>query len=80
MATSVLAQEWPTPVYSYLVVADTAAPGWNPMPPPADRSRLDLRSLTYAAEWWLFGVFGAALAIRWMRDNGRASAVEKETV
>lgn len=79
MATSALAQEWPTPVYSYLVVSDTPAPGWNAMPPPPDRSRLDFRSLTYAAEWWLFGVFGAALAIRWMRDNGRESEVEEET-
>lgn len=79
IATSVLAQDWPTPVYSYLVVSDDPAPGWNPMPAPADRSRLDFRSVTYAAEWWLFGVFGAALAIRWMRDNGRESAVEKET-
>jgi len=79
MATAALAQEWPAPMYSYLVVADTPAPGWNPMPAPADRSRLDLRSLTYSAEWWLFGVFGAALAARWIRDNGRITAADKET-
>lgn len=79
MATAALAQEWPAPVYSYLVVADTPAAGWNPMPAPADRSRLDIRSLTYAAEWWLFGGFGAALAVRWIRDNGRVTDAEKET-
>jgi cytochrome oxidase assembly protein ShyY1 len=79
IATSALAQEWPAPVYSYLVVADTPAEGWNPMPPPADRSRLDIRSLTYSAEWWLFGAFGAALAFRWMRDNGRVPEAQKES-
>lgn len=79
MATAALAQQWPSPVYSYLVVSDTAAPGWNPMPPPADRSRVDIRSLTYSAEWWLFGTFAAALAFRWIRDNGRVPEAEKET-
>jgi len=79
MATATVAQQWPTPVYSYLVVSDTPAPGWNPMPPPADRSSIDLRSLTYSAEWWLFGGFAAALAARWIRDNGRVPEAEKET-
>jgi len=79
MATSALAQEWPAPVYSYLVVSDTPPTGWNPMPPPADRSQLDIRSLTYSAEWWLFGAFGAALAFRWIRDNGTAPEAEKES-
>ena len=79
MSTAALAQEWPSPVYSYLVVSDTPAPGWNPMPAPADRSRIDIRSLTYSAEWWLFGAFAAALAVRWIRDNGREPEAEKET-
>jgi cytochrome oxidase assembly protein ShyY1 len=79
MATAALAQEWPAPVYSYLVVADTAPPGWNPMPPPADQSRLDIRSVTYAAEWWLFGIFGALLAGRFIRDNMRAPRTEEDT-
>jgi cytochrome oxidase assembly protein ShyY1 len=78
MSTAALAQEWPTPVYSYLVVADTPADGWNAMPEPPDRSRLDIRSLTYSAEWWLFGLFGAALALRWVRDNGREPDTDEE--
>jgi len=78
MATSALAQEWPAPVYSYLVVSDAPPTGWNPVPPPADRSRLDIRSLTYAAEWWLFGVFGMLLAGRYIRDNVRAPRIEEE--
>ena len=79
MSTAAFAQEWPTPVYSYLVVADTPAEGWNAMPEPPARSRLDIRSLTYSAEWWLFGLFAAALAYRWIRDNGREPDAEEET-
>jgi len=79
MSTAVLAQEWPTPVYSYLVVADTPAVGWNAMPAPPSRSSLDIRSLTYSAEWWLFGLFAAALALRWIRDNGRETESNEET-
>ncbi|WP_291378209.1 SURF1 family cytochrome oxidase biogenesis protein [Demequina sp.] len=79
MATGVLAQEWPSPMYTYLVVSDTPAPGWNAMPPPPDRSRLDVRSLTYAAEWWIFGVFGALLAARYIRDNVQASHTKEES-
>jgi cytochrome oxidase assembly protein ShyY1 len=79
MSTAVLAQQWPTPVYSYLVVADTPAEGWNPMPEPPSRSSLDIRSLTYSAEWWLFGLFAAALAFRWIRDNGREPESTEET-
>lgn len=78
MATASLAQHWPAPVYSYLVVADEPAPGWNALPAPAARTELDLRSLTYAAEWWLFGVFAAVLAVRWMRDNGRKPIAEED--
>ncbi|MCB2411479.1 hypothetical protein LGT39_01280, partial [Demequina sp. TTPB684] len=79
MSTAALAQEWPTPVYTYLVVAETPAPGWRAMPEPPAQSSFDIRSLTYAAEWWLFGVFGAALALRWIRDNGRASPSQEES-
>lgn len=71
MSTAALAQRWPAPVYSYLVVADQPAPGWNPLPAPQPKSHLDLRSVTYAIEWWLFGGFGAILGARAIRDNGR---------
>ena len=29
MSTAVLAQQWPAPLYSYMVVADEPAQGWN---------------------------------------------------
>lgn len=76
MSTATLAQEWPTPVYSYLVVADAPAPGWNAMPPPPAEKRINLQSATYALEWWIFGAFAAVLAGRWIRDNGRSKPQE----
>lgn len=79
LSTARLAQEWPAPLYSYLVVADEPAPGWNPMPPPPLETQWDIRSLTYAAEWWIFGLFAAVLALRWLRDNGRAPVTQEES-
>jgi cytochrome oxidase assembly protein ShyY1 len=76
MSTANVAQEWPSPVYSYLVVADEPAPGWNAMPPPPEEKRIDLQSATYALEWWVFGIFAAVLALRWIRDNGRTTPQE----
>lgn len=78
MSTASLAQHWTAPVYSYLVVADSPAPGWRALPPPAERTRLDLRSLTYSVEWWLFGIFAAVISVRWMRDNGREPIAEED--
>lgn len=78
ISTASLAQQWPAPMYSYLVVADEPAPGWRSLPAPVERRSLDVKSLTYSAEWWLFGLFAAALAVRWMRDNGR-EPMESET-
>jgi len=78
MSTATLAQHWTAPVYSYLVVADSPAPGWRALPPPPEQKRLDLRSLTYSAEWWLFGIFAAVISVRWMRDNGREQTAEED--
>lgn len=78
MSTATLAQHWTAPVYSYFVVADAPAPGWRALPAPPEQKKLDLRSLTYSAEWWLFGLFAAVLAVRWMRDNGREEIAEED--
>ncbi|NYI40692.1 SURF1 family protein [Demequina lutea] len=78
MSTASLAQHWTAPVYSYLVVADSPAPGWRALPPPVEQKRLDLRSLTYSVEWWLFGIFAAVISVRWMRDNGREQTSEED--
>jgi len=78
MSTAVLAQQWPAPLYSYMVVADEPAQGWNALPAPEQQTRLDFQSLTYSVEWWVFGVFGAVLALRWIRDNGRARPAEED--
>lgn len=78
MSTATLAQHWTAPVYSYLVVADSPAPGWRALPAPPAQSTLDVRSLTYSAEWWLFGIFAAVLAVRWMRDNSHEMIFEED--
>lgn len=71
MSTASVVNQWGTPIYSAIVVAEAAPAGWNAMPePPAERTR-DVRLLTYAAEWWLFGAFAVLVVGRWIRDNGR---------
>lgn len=74
VATASLAQLWPSPVYTPVLSAESPASGWNPIPPPPVERKLDIRSLTYAGEWWLFGAFAVFLAVRWIRDNGRVPA------
>jgi cytochrome oxidase assembly protein ShyY1 len=78
VSTAALATVWPSPVYTPVVTADDPAPGWNPLPPPPVERSLDIRSVTYAAEWWLFGAFAVFLAARWIRDNGRVGPRETE--
>lgn len=78
VSTATLAQVWPSPVYTPVLAADTPAPGWNAMPPPPVERKLDIRSLTYAGEWWLFGAFALFLAVRWIRDNGRTATTTSE--
>lgn len=81
MSTALTVQQWGPPTYSAIVVADQPAPGWNPMPVPEPERSLDIRSVTYAGEWWLFGAFGVFVAARWIRDNGRiapAAPAEEE--
>lgn len=79
LSTATLAQQWPSPVYSYLVVDDVAAPGWNALPLPEPERTLDLRSVTYAVEWWLFGAFGAFIAARFIRDNMRSQTPKEHS-
>jgi len=74
MSTAALAQVWEAPVYTPVLEAREPYPGWNAFPPPPPERRLDIRSVTYAGEWWLFGAFAVFLAGRWIRDNGRVGA------
>lgn len=78
MTTASLAQVWPAPVYTPVLAAEDPYPGWNAFPPPPPERKLDIRSVTYAGEWWLFGAFAVFLAGRWIRDNGRAGARSPE--
>ena len=71
LSVAELAQTWPGPLYSAVLVSDGGAPGWAPMPKRDPVTRLNLQSLLYAAEWWTFGCFALVLAFRWVRENGR---------
>jgi len=71
LSVAELAQSWPGPLYSAILVSDAGAPGWAPMPKRDPVTRLNLQSLLYAAEWWAFGAFAVVLAFRWVRENGR---------
>jgi len=79
LSTASLAQHWTPPTYSYLVTSDVVAEGWRPLPAPVERTKLDLRSLTYAGEWWLFGLFAAFVAARYIRDNSRAPLDQEDS-
>jgi cytochrome oxidase assembly protein ShyY1 len=71
LSVAELAQTWPGPLYSAVLVADGGAAGWAPMPERDPVTRLNLQSLLYAAEWWAFGLFALVVAFRWVRENGR---------
>lgn len=71
MSVAELAQTWPGPLYSAVLVSEDGAPGWASMPERDPVTRLNLQSLLYAAEWWTFGAFAVVLAFRWVRENGR---------
>lgn len=72
LATSELAQRWPAPLYGALLVSYAETPGWRTLAPLEPTRETNVRSIAYAVEWWLFGAFALFIAVRWIRDNGRA--------
>ena len=66
-----LAQSWPPPLYSAVFASFDGSESWAPLPPPPPEQHLNVRSLLYALEWWVFGAFAVFVAVRWMRDNNR---------
>jgi len=65
-----LAQVWPGPFYSATMVSYEGSASWQPLPPLPNKSSLNLQSLAYSFEWWIFGAFAVFLGVRWIRDNG----------
>lgn len=70
MSPAQFAQWWPSPLYSALVVSDTGHEQWQALPPREPDYDVDFRSASYAIQWWVFGLFAAVIALRWLRDNG----------
>jgi cytochrome oxidase assembly protein ShyY1 len=79
IAPAELAQTWPGPLYSAVMASYEGSPSWMPLPPPPPEEHLNIRSLLYALEWWVFGGFAVFIAVRWIRDNGRNSSTPEET-
>jgi len=65
-----LAQVWPSPLYSAVMVSYDGSPSWTPLPPLPPESQLNLQYLAYSFEWWIFGAFAVFIGVRWIRDNG----------
>lgn len=78
ISPSELAQTWPGPLYSAVFSSYDGSPSWEPLPPPPPEQHLNLRSLLYALEWWVFGAFAVFVAARWIRDNGRIPSSQEE--
>ncbi|WP_061963668.1 SURF1 family protein [Demequina aurantiaca] len=70
MSVAELAQEWPGPLYSAVMVSYAGSPSWQPLPPLPEESHLNLQYLAYSFEWWIFGAFAVFIGARWIRDNG----------
>lgn len=73
ISPSELAQTWPAPLYSAVFASFDGTESWEALPPPPPEQHLNLRSLLYALEWWVFGGFAVFIAVRWIRDNSRST-------
>lgn len=73
MSVAELAQVWPSPLYSAVMVSYDGSPSWQPLPPLPEESHLNLQYLAYSFEWWIFGAFAVFIGARWIRDNGFTS-------
>ncbi len=82
LSTPELANLWGGTLYSVPLVADIPLEPLTAMPAPEVDRDINLRSLLYAFEWWIFAGFAVFISWRWLRDNGRVDSDEpqKETI
>ncbi len=79
IAASALANTWDGPIYTAYVVLTDSTPvqpaaaegGPAPLPRPVLEGGTDvnLQNFFYALQWWVFGLFAAALWVRLVRDE-----------
>lgn len=75
----VLAQQWSGPLVGGFVTlsgTDAEAQGMAPAPVALPQAKGRLRNGAYAFQWWLFGAFTVAMAIRMARDFGRTEDLD----
>lgn len=68
-----LVQRWPGPIIGGFVTlsdSDARAQGIQPAPLRLPEGKGRMRNGAYALQWWLFGAFSVAMAIRIARDVG----------
>jgi len=77
-----LADLWDEPVLSGFVVLQSQEPGTDPAPIPVLPTvqtgdvPFPLQNFVYAFQWWLFGIFGLVVFLRWLwLDSRRKSKV-----
>ena len=78
ISPSELAQTWQSPLYSAVLSSYEGSESWEPLPPPPTERTLNIRSVMYALEWWIFGAFALFVGVRAMRDNGRIPSQPQE--
>lgn len=76
---SVLANEWPGPLYNAFLFATAEEPqvtgaSVTPVPPPTFGGDVDWRNLGYALQWWVFAAFAVFMFWKLLREEHRARA------
>ncbi|WP_378122702.1 SURF1 family protein [Cellulomonas gelida] len=76
ISSAELVGEWGGPIYTGYLVLVGSQPAQDPAiallePPSTPGSGLNVQNLAYAAQWWIFGGFAAALWLRMVRDEAR---------
>lgn len=77
----VLAQRWTGPLiggYVTLSTEDSRAQGMSPAPLVLPEAKGRMRNAAYAFQWWLFGAFAVAMAVRMARDAGRREDTSRD--
>ncbi|WP_231495983.1 SURF1 family protein [Cellulomonas sp. HZM] len=75
ISSAELVSDWGGPIWTGYVVLSSSTPAQGGLalldPPKVTGQDLNLQSLGYAAQWWIFGAFAVLLWLRLVRDEAR---------